>query len=74
MKEWTLRNKKALVTGSTKGIGLAIAEEFLSLGAEVFIVSRSGKNVDSCLSEWRKSGYKAYGIAADLSSKKERKN
>lgn len=72
MKEWSLRNKKALITGSTKGIGLAIAEEFLSLGAEVFIVSRSDKNVDSLLSDWKLSGYKAHGIAADLSIKKER--
>jgi tropinone reductase I len=72
MKKWTLKHKKALVTGSSKGIGLAIAEEFLSLGAEVFIVSRTGKIVASLLSDWRKSGYKVYGIAADLSLKEGR--
>src|ERR1035438_1409635 len=72
MKKWTLKNKKALITGSTKGIGLAIAEEFLSLGAEVFIVSRTGKNVVSLLSKWKESGYKVYGIAADLSTKEGR--
>jgi tropinone reductase I len=72
MKEWNLKNKKALITGSTKGIGLAVAEEFLSLGAEAFIVSRSNNNVDSLLSGWKKSGHKAYGIAADLSLKEGR--
>jgi Tropinone reductase 1 len=72
MKKWTLKNKKALITGSTKGIGLAIANEFLSLGAEVFIVSRTRKTVDSLLSEWKKSGFKVYGLAADLSTKEGR--
>jgi Tropinone reductase 1 len=42
---WTLRNKKALVTGGTKGIGLAIAQEFLDLGAEVLVVARETKSV-----------------------------
>ena len=72
MKKWTLKNKKALITGSTKGIGLAIAEEFLSLGAEVFIVSRTGKNVVSLLSKWKELNYKTYGVAADLSTKEGR--
>jgi NAD(P)-dependent dehydrogenase (short-subunit alcohol dehydrogenase family) len=72
MKEWTLKNKKALVTGSTKGIGLAIAEEFLSLGAEVFIVSRSAENVGNLLTKWKGNGFKVYGISADLSTKEGR--
>ena len=72
MKKWTLKNKKALITGSTKGIGLAITEEFLSLGAEVFIVSRTGSNVLALLSKWKESGYKVHGIAADLSTKEGR--
>jgi len=37
---WSLQNKKALVTGGTKGIGLAITKEFLELGAEVLVVAR----------------------------------
>jgi len=38
---WNLNNKKALVTGGTKGIGLAVTKEFLDLAAEVTVVARS---------------------------------
>ena len=41
---WTLFGKKALVTGGTKGIGLAIAQEFLDLEAEVLVVARETKS------------------------------
>ncbi len=46
---WTLQNKKALVTGGTKGIGLAIVEEFLDLGAEVLVVARDTKSIQGRL-------------------------
>ena len=42
---WNLQGKKALVTGGTKGIGLAIAKEFIELGAEVLVVARDTKTI-----------------------------
>jgi Tropinone reductase 1 len=38
---WNLKNKKALVTGGTKGIGKAIVKEFIDLRAEVIVVARN---------------------------------
>jgi len=43
---WSLQGKKALVTGASKGIGKAIADELESLGAEVFSVSRNYEGSD----------------------------
>lgn len=41
MDRWSLAGKTALVTGATKGIGLAIAGELESFGANVIRVARS---------------------------------
>ncbi len=40
MSAWTLNGKKAIITGGTKGIGKAIVDEFIQLGAEVIAVAR----------------------------------
>jgi len=46
---WSLEGKKAVVTGGTKGIGLAITQEFLDLGAEVLVVARETKVIEQKL-------------------------
>ena len=69
---WNLKGKLALVTGGTKGIGYAIAQEFLHLGAEVLVVSRSAENVDTAVGSWVKEGLAAHGLAADVSAADDR--
>ncbi len=49
MSHWSLEGKKAVITGGTKGIGLAIAQEFLDLGAEVLVVARDTKVIEQKL-------------------------
>jgi len=49
MKNWNLEGKKALITGGTKGIGLAITREFLELGAEVVVIARNTKSIQGKL-------------------------
>lgn len=40
MGNWSLQGKKTIITGGTKGIGKAIVDEFVSLGADVIAVAR----------------------------------
>ncbi len=63
---WSLRGMKAIVTGGTKGIGAAITEEFLSLGADVFIVARSEIDLNARVDEWTSKGWQVRGIAGDV--------
>ncbi|MBL7996261.1 SDR family oxidoreductase [bacterium] len=70
---WTLSGKRALITGATKGIGKAIAEEFMSLGAEITIVARKTKEIDLLLQTWKDMGYTADGITCDVSQDSDRK-
>ncbi len=69
---WKLDNKKALITGGTKGIGRACVVEFLELGAEVLFTSRSEKDIKAFEKELNKKGFKAYGIEADSAKKEDR--
>jgi len=71
--KFTLKDNRALVTGGTKGIGLAIAEEFLQFGAQVTIVARNSGEVQKQVDDWQAQGYKAFGLAADMSKSDERK-
>ena len=70
--KWNLKNKKALITGATRGIGQAIAKEFISLGAEIFIVARGEDILNKQLKEYADNRHKVYGFAGDMSKKDDR--
>jgi Tropinone reductase 1 len=67
-ERWRLEGTKALVTGGSRGIGGAIAEELLSLGAEVLIVARTAEPVAAQVMQWRAQGLAAHGVSADLTT------
>src|SRR5215469_15262847 len=72
MKKWDLQGKRALITGATKGIGKAIADEFVGLGAEVMIVARDEKEVNRLVKLWQAEGRTVTGVAGDDSRPESR--
>lgn len=60
-----LENKTALVTGSTKGIGFAIARALAAEGANVIV---NGRTEESARAAAQKIGGRARGLAADVST------
>ena len=62
-----IKDKLALVTGSTSGIGKAIAIQLLREGTRVIINGRSQLRVDAVLQELLPLG-NVHGIAADIST------
>lgn len=61
--ELKLNNKKALVFGSTAGIGRAVAESLINEKAQVFLNSRNADRLANSISELKAQG----GVLADLS-------
>ena len=61
-----LEDKAVLITGGSKGIGLACARAFAEEGARVAIVSRSQENLDRAAATLLKEGHHVLAVAADL--------
>jgi NAD(P)-dependent dehydrogenase (short-subunit alcohol dehydrogenase family) len=63
-----LNGKHAIITGSTAGIGFAIAEGLAKAGANVVITGRTQQRVDEAIAKIKKAAPDAgiEGVAADL--------
>ena len=62
-----LEDKVIVVTGSTRGIGRAIAEACAEDGARVVICSRNEGAVKQVVEDFTRQGFEATGIAVDVS-------
>lgn len=65
---FSMNNKNALVTGATRGIGLAIAKAFLDAGATVTLCGRKQEGVDAALAELTSAADRVQGVVAHVGS------
>ncbi len=70
-----LKNKVAVVTGASKGIGASIAKHLAAEGASVVVnYSSSKEGADKVVSEIASKGGKAIAVKADMVNKKDIEN
>lgn len=62
-----LQGKTAIVTGASRGIGAAAAEELARLGVSVVLAARSLDDIEALAAKIREAGGKASALACDVS-------
>ncbi|KAH9661606.1 Senescence-associated protein 13 [Citrus sinensis] len=65
---WSLQGMTALVTGGTKGLGLAVVEELSMLGATVHTCSRTETELNECIHHLQMKGLKVTGSVCDVNN------
>src|ERR1700674_892292 len=70
--EISLAGRSAIVTGGSKGLGLAIATQFAACGADVAIVARGRAAIDQAVESIRASAHeRVIGVSADVAGARD---
>jgi len=68
MNLFDLSNKRALITGGTHGLGMAMAKGLGLAGAELVINGTTPSKMEDAISEYKKAGLKATGYLFDVTN------
>lgn len=72
IQQFNLKGRTAVITGGSKGLGLAMAAGLASAGASVMLVNRNAKEGKSAASELAQDfGVKAFSYGADITVHEE---
>ncbi|KQO75058.1 SDR family oxidoreductase [Rhizobium sp. Leaf262] len=71
---FSLQGRTALVTGSSRGLGRAMAEGLAVAGARIIINGTDPSRVDETVAEFRAAGHQADAAAFDVTSEEAIKN
>ena len=69
LKVFDLSGKRALITGSSQGLGYGIATALAEAGAEVIVNGRDLVKLSEAAAELRKAGHKIHEAAFDVTSR-----
>lgn len=69
--ERVLEDKVAVITGGTRGLGLAIAKAYAQAGASVVIASRSQESIDRALGILHEQGAQASGLTCNVGEREQ---
>ncbi len=61
-----LEGKVAIITGSARGLGMAMVEGYLRAGARVVMLDRDSAGLDAAVAELNVEGYKPLSIVVDI--------
>ncbi len=70
MNLFDLKGKRALITGGTHGLGLAMAEGLAIAGAELVITGTTPSKMEEALTYYKSKGYNASGYLFDVTDEK----
>ena len=69
---WSLNDQRALVSGASRGIGLAVASALAERGAEVWMMARDPQRLADAVESLRARGNRVHGVAGDVAKPDDR--